>query len=134
MPLIKLKAPFVHAKTDLIEITRAIARKNLQSTIQNYRKKVSSARARRRARNKSIAYPLRGYRKSQEIGKCLINTLKMALNLRNKKYYMASLYELTIFSSSPALNVFRTYNVAVETFFSSPPTPFHQRAMCYYEA
>jgi hypothetical protein len=51
---------------------------------------------------------LRGYRKSQEIGKCLINTLKMALNLSNKKYYMASLDELT-FSALVSLHCFKRF-------------------------
>lgn len=73
---------------------------------------------------------MRGYRESQEIGNCLINTLKMALNLRNKKYYMASLDGLTFLSMllSTALNVFPcTYEWRWQLFLCRPRQPPAER-------
>lgn len=112
--------PFAESRRHFI--LSNIAHKNLQ-TASKCDRVIPSYSNRRKKHKIKNHIPLRGYRKSQEIGKCLINTLKMALNSSNKKYYMASLDELTF-----SLDCFKRFPhmymaMATLQIFSPLPTP-----------
>lgn len=102
-----------------------ISHKSLQTTsfirnVHGSKKKQHRAREKHKIKSSHTHW---GYRKSQEIGKCLINTLKMALNLSNKKYYMASLDELT-FLSIASLHCFKRFSLA-HTNSAGSISPIH---------